>query len=609
MDEYAPDLESLTPKKGKGPFDLPPIVECCEDLDRILALPQRVWQDDPRLDQIVARMTAWLRTPIGTQTLQPEQAYALMELYDYRGLISPILPGGGKTLISFLAGTVLGATRVTLVIPGGLRQKTIRDLHRDAKHWRVHQYLDIKSYQELGRKTGLAKLLKYAPQVLILDEAHYIKDFKAAVTATVREFCRMSPDTIVIVLSASLINRGLRDCWVSTRLALKQRAPVPLKLRAFLQWSAALDRSRDANIKIIPGPLGGLVADTLENVDLTTQAQDAFGKRYTRTPGVVCSLGKAPPYGLEINAYPIECPPQIQGILRTARETGLTPSGDILAGPLDVHRFEQQLENGFYYRFDPPPPPVWRAARSAWQRAAQDMIRCSRRIFSEGAARARVQAHPEDYPEQAQALQMWLELLPMYDPEAHRVPMWVHDHTIVRALEWSQNDSKGRGLIWVRERELGLELSRRGLPYYADKGLEVKTRQYIADARHTCAVSTQSNAEGRDGLQYHFDRNYMLSVPTTGLKFEQLLGRVHRFGFTGDTVYVEIPYATAGKRAALVSAIIDAGITRRAMQVPPKLLSATWVAESVTDCMCGRPVLLLQNEPLATCEHNAEDDD
>src|SRR5688572_17006640 len=67
---------------------------------RIRDLERRNWATKD-IDELIELLTEHLKTPRGTQTLLPAQAAGLRELHDYSGLFAPILPGGGKTLISF----------------------------------------------------------------------------------------------------------------------------------------------------------------------------------------------------------------------------------------------------------------------------------------------------------------------------------------------------------------------------------------------------------------------------------------------------------------------------------------------------------------------------
>ena len=125
------------------------------ELDRVLRLPRRRWEDSPDLS---GDLQAWLRTHWGTMELRQIQAAALQEVHDYNGLFGPIRVGGGKTLISFLAAAVVEAQRPILLIPAKLRDKTRREMRILQEHWNFPRP-QIVTYEKLGR-VGAAELLE-----------------------------------------------------------------------------------------------------------------------------------------------------------------------------------------------------------------------------------------------------------------------------------------------------------------------------------------------------------------------------------------------------------------------------------------------------------------
>ena len=119
-------------------FDSPP--QDTGELRRILALPRRQHTDADRA-RFVEALSATLRKPGGTMTLWPVQATALFEIASCDGAYLPIRVSGGKTLISLLAPTVLGAARPLLIVPAKLVEKTRRDWRRLAAHWKIPEFL------------------------------------------------------------------------------------------------------------------------------------------------------------------------------------------------------------------------------------------------------------------------------------------------------------------------------------------------------------------------------------------------------------------------------------------------------------------------------------
>lgn len=86
------------------------------DLDRILALPERVWLES-EIEQACDVLTTQFKKPGGTMKLRPIQAEALLEGVDCGGLLAGIGVGHGKTLLSILLPLALNAVRPLLIVP------------------------------------------------------------------------------------------------------------------------------------------------------------------------------------------------------------------------------------------------------------------------------------------------------------------------------------------------------------------------------------------------------------------------------------------------------------------------------------------------------------
>jgi hypothetical protein len=69
-------------------------VERSAELDRILALPRRLWEQEA--PAYTEKVSLYLRAPGGQQNLRPVQAAALKDIHDMGGMFGSILVGGGK---------------------------------------------------------------------------------------------------------------------------------------------------------------------------------------------------------------------------------------------------------------------------------------------------------------------------------------------------------------------------------------------------------------------------------------------------------------------------------------------------------------------------------
>ena len=81
--------------------------------------------------------------------LFPDQARAfecISRAPTRRGVVLSIKVGGGKTLISLLAGTILGAKKVLILLPARLRDQNLRDQREWSSKFRVHPEITLLSY-------------------------------------------------------------------------------------------------------------------------------------------------------------------------------------------------------------------------------------------------------------------------------------------------------------------------------------------------------------------------------------------------------------------------------------------------------------------------------
>ena len=145
------------------------VVESTPEIERIAALPRRVWTDEAARELAVL-LTRELKTPRGTMELRPVQAVALYEAMECGGLFGPIRVGGGKTLITLLLPLVLEAKRPVLLLPATLVDKTWHDRKILAEHWRLPTNLQIISYELLGLVQSAEKLEYIRPDWIITDE-------------------------------------------------------------------------------------------------------------------------------------------------------------------------------------------------------------------------------------------------------------------------------------------------------------------------------------------------------------------------------------------------------------------------------------------------------
>ena len=575
------------------------------ELDRILAIPRRVWrEDDPAVMRLVFEMSEWLRRPGSRATLRPIQAFALAELHYLRGLFCPMRVGSGKTLVTFLAPTVLGSQRPVLCVPPKLREKTRREFERLAEHWRAPASLRILSFRELSLDYGTLFVVTpeglplhgkpskalieiaatnprqpisayYAvdgcwwpqtggvhgtfvlvrefgildmadPDLVMSDEAHHLKNPKAACTRKMSRFMDTHPMLPYIPLSGTITKDKIQDFAHVASWALKTYAPVPRGYHAIKEWGNALNVKVSDEDRIGVGALIELADPSdLQTCDALTAARRGFRKRLIETPGVVAYAKQYDGASLLIEETPepkyAEC---TEADFKKLRENNNRADDSTLPDGLQIWAYARQRSRGFYYTFDPKPPEPWKNARTEWYAAVRQGIKYghSTKIDSEKQVALACVQHPDweapVWQEARRAYAAWQAIKPTFRPR--QIAVWCDDAAIRFVADWMADH---KGLVWVDHVEFAERLSKvTGAPFFHEKGFDASGR-FIEEARPdkdgSIIVSIESNNEGIN-LQHNWFENLFTSLPKGGNKFEQTLGRTHRDEQPEDEVTAEV---------------------------------------------------------------------
>ena len=544
-------------------------VQKSDDLLRILCLPRRKWQDDDELTELVEKITDWLKTPTGTMKLRPVQAKSLEEMHDFKGLVAPIRVGGGKTLVSMIAPVVVGSKRPLLLVPAKLKGKTEREFIELRKHWLFSPYLKVLSYEVISRDGGWDLLETIAPDLIIADEAHRLKNRQAGVTRKVERWMKEHPDTLFCAMSGTITTRSLRDYAHLTKWALESMSPMPHKYAELSDWCDALDEKVDPLKRLMPGALLGLCSD--EELDIVAKdpnqateiTRKAFRRRLVETPGVVATKEKALGVSLSIQAHKLEPVQDWPDLVQKMRETYETPDGQPFTEAVELWRHCRELAVGMYYKWDPPAPADWLLARRNWGRFVREVLKGKRKgldtEFQIAKACARNELACDDYTP-------WVSIRDSFKPNS--VPVWVHGETVKWCKKWMQENE---GIVWVEHVAFGKKLSElSGIQYFGEGG--TCNGVPIEDASGPIIASIASNHEGRN-LQ-KWNRNLIVSAPPNGRMFEQLLGRTHREGQEADEVSVDILFVMREQWEGFNQAILDAQYIEFTTGQPQKLLYA-----------------------------------
>lgn len=549
------------------------------ELQRIAALPRRIWEQDQvegigDIEALVQAMTGYLKREGGQQTLWPVQAKALQEAHDVGGLFGPIPVGLGKTLVTYLAPVVLEARWPLLVVPARLRDKTSREFLELREHWQAHPRIEVVSYEKISREGGTPYLLERHPDLIMWDECHRLKNRDAAVTRRFEQWFETYPQTQGIALSGTITKRSLLDFAHILRWCLPPpRQPLPLFQKELEAWAAAVDVIRPHEQRVQSG-VGALVrfCNEQERKQGRDGVRAAVRRRIQETPGVVACQAVGVEASLNIQLRQVEGYNDRILELATGLLEGEKPNGDpITDNDLGAAwRNFRTLTSGFWYQWEPPPPWDWLKARRDWKEVVRDVLELHRPGLESEALVARAAKEGKLGQTVTDVYLDWQQVRGSYTPNV--IPVWEDDRMLQEVRAWTRAH---RGIVWVCETALGDRLQQElRLPYYHRMGLNREGRP-IESARPAdgCIVaSVASNSEGRN-LQAWNDNLVVTPMPT-GNEWEQLLGREHRPGQEEDEVWFEVLVGCRVEWECWCQAMVDARYATK-IEGPKKLTYAT----------------------------------
>ncbi len=527
-------------------FNLPPAIKS-EDFVRIKNLPVRTGAFYPT--DLRAEMTRLLKVPGGEQTLFDVQARALYDLgmsgemahgKRPRGFF-PIKVAGGKSLISLLAPRMVPCKRPLLALPAGMVEPTMDKMRTLAKHWNVAKHMPVWSYQMLGRVAGADKLEIYRPDLIIVDEGHWLKNPRAAVTRRFARYMHAHPETIFVTLTGTPMKDSIKNFAHLLAWSHGEHSPVPLHAEAIREWAEALDEGLNPMARRSPGILLDLYPYNAPDAseDPIILARQKFRCRLNDTLGVVVADGKDE-YGGSLSVSALEYKPNkaTDDNFQRLREEMVRPDGWALTEAMQVWAVARMLALGLHYEWDPVGPEEWLLARKVWAAFVRDILKSPRSI-AEGwdselqIANAVGLGHLDD---DHALLEDWRRIKPTFTPNP--VPVW-HDPTALKVCaDWLADHDKG--ICWVEHRHFGKALSAMtGIPYYGAKGLDPKGVFIQAHPKGPVIASIAANSTGRD-LQHKWCDNLVTAPPCDSDRWEQLMARTHRFGQPADSVTVDV---------------------------------------------------------------------
>lgn len=490
--------------------------------------------------------------------LRPSQGWACSEAAEAppgRGIICNYPVGEGKTITSFLLPTIWGAKRPLIMLPAAtIQKKTLKlDLPQARRNWFIHDNIMFVSYEAMSREKQEDFFERFMFDVVIGDEAHNLRNQKAAVVRRLMRYKETYRDAVRCgFMSGTFTSRSVKDYYHLLWLSLGDGSPLPKSFMDVEDWADLLDEG-------VPDDMRPKAGSMLQFCVAGETARQGYQRRLRETPGYLSVLTSSVDCSLYISERTITVPKVIRDAINTLRLNGTMPSGDI-ADPMEFSSRVAELINGFFYRWVWPDKPdvAWMHARRDWKRYARWVIKHSgqaqvghRHYDTEAqVARAWMKGQapevpvemiiedgvPEDVYDQWMAhrerlTQTLAKKFHKHMREPPREAVWVSDYMVDHCVKWLQETP--RALLWVDKVAMQQRLREKGALVFGggEDGVETETR--------SCAVSIDAHGTGKN-LQHAYDTNLFLAVLSSGQVTEQALGRTHRQGQQSDQVTAEL---------------------------------------------------------------------
>ena len=499
-------------------------VDIPADLDRILRMPVTPPGGDPEAAQ---RWTK--RLAIGAHALRPVQGAALESTHLYKGGFFPIGVGHGKTLIALLAGEVAGASKPLILCPPAL----VKMMRAEALIWSERFRFTppaVESYGILSHEVGERLLLDRRPDLIVADEAHYLRRRGATRTKRLLSyFYNVNPTAGFVALSGTITAKSLLDYAHLLELSLRERAPIPLSRYELNGWAACIDPDGE--------PTRGDLAALAPLVEWSGQTakpsrktiREAYKRRLVTTPGVVSTTSTSCDASLYLIEHNPKTPAAVSKAIRHLRDTWTLPNDEPIADASFFSRAFRQLSIGFFYRWEwsGRPDLEWLEARRNRDRLIGRVLRYASRPGRDSPGLvSRWGLSGGGSRELRDALELWEAIKDRANPQT--VPVWIDKSRIDYVTSFAKTYEDPL-VLWYSSRAVGEELGRRGLPVHAAGSAPPKGR--------TCAASIHVHGKGQNLQQY--GRAFVVEPPASGGRWEQLIGRHHRSGQERDEITID----------------------------------------------------------------------
>ena len=519
--------------------------------------------------------------PLDYEGLLPIQALALATLAESeapRGLIGALAVGAGKTLVAMLAPLVTGNEgKAVLLLPASLLDQWRTDVAKWTPIYPCEPPIAV-SYGKLSHPRHREILDRLRPNLVIMDEAHFLANPQSTRTKRIIRYFQAYPDTRAVVLSGSITGASILDYAHLAELALRDGSPLPREIADLERWSACLDASTTATANDYlsiwplvrafrysdPGPMKRDHTRGYQG-DRRIMAQTAYRARLRSTPGVVASAEGSIGASLYLRRIGIAIP-GVDSALSTLSDKWELPDGTELASALEYAAYSRSISVGYYYRREPGPP-EYADARREWSRILRYALASGvyEGADSPGLLTARVE-RGDASQRLIRALRRYREVMHLAPPVSETVWLPGADMVVLRGILELLKDAPPT-VVWYTSRAMGALLD-----------VILKTYgQGTKPPRQPEHVACSALVHGKGWNAQMWARNLFIEPFSSAVRWEQTLGRTHRTGQTAGAVEALINLGYPPLSAALATASKRAGYIERTTGARQKISIGQWL--------------------------------
>lgn len=623
--------------------------ETNDDLQRICSLPLARSLDAEEMEAIQLLHVKPEAYERGFR-LQAVQADALSAFAETGRLFGPIEVGGGKTLVSLRVTAMAfedGIHRAVLIVPPQVVNQLVNTDIRQVRQWvslgvtfynlsglspdRRRSMCGggrrgcwILPYSLLSTKDTSAMLEALRPDLMVLDEAHNLKNRDAARTRRVLSYWKKHHPRVV-ALSGTMTKDSIKDYAHILEMTHGEMAPVPLHWPTLQDWASVLDSDQNQETyhsgRTASGPLRPLIVWAAKNIPGPPRTFDvqgfraAFNDRLMTTPGVVCSPADSLGTSLVIvnkkaDAMTRPGGARLEELQKQLEELWVAPNGDEIEFAMSKWKWAYELASGLYLDLVWPDAGLVAQRRSISVDAAEDLLQRSKDHHALQQAyhkelRKWISNHPHrpglDTPMLIgsdmkrhgptnvgkQLYEPWIamknaEFEGMVERDS--VPVRVCDYKVMSAIEWMKQHPTGEGIVWFYHNECGRwiqeEAEKAGIStVHCPAGTVTNKFLTSEGAAERCKgkfliASIMAHGTGKN-LQFMTDQCYV-QFPWNEATAQQSIGRTHRKGQKADTVTVTTMVSCEADELALAACLNDAVYVLETFRSQRKVLIATW---------------------------------